>query len=361
MKRSNPTQTFALCTALVVHLLGMSGMAWWYVHTTPNPYLPPLDKWKILALIPTMAKPVQPVQPPPPPAPKKQQQPPPPPPKPKAHPIPKPDDRNDPLKDDSGEDNTHGTANRSSPGEKPMQARQSALEQADLMRALLRDKLLIDPAAPNPAAAGEIDGSNDPRQLASSAGVQQPDFVEKSEATPQADPSLPMTARKPEGPGPMPRQNALKENRPAPTGTSTPTPNAKPTATTENKAPARAVRGRLAAPSDTDSAPFAREASFDFKNGRMVARDGLKVKFAQPRFLDASTNDLMMMGSTEIVLQVEIDPSGQTDNAEVTKSSGSSNVDQDVKICMYACEFAPAKDKDGHPKRTVWTVTLHLI
>jgi hypothetical protein len=267
-RRANPILTFSLCTALVVHMLGFSAMAWWWVGQMGEPYLGPINKWKVLARVPTMAHrtvttPVPPQKKKPPAHPKATPVPPPPPapPKPKAkkHELPKPDQA-PPVKDDSGEEQTHGTANRSTDGQTPMEAL-PGLEQADLMKALTTDKLLIDPNALNPASAGIINGSDDPLPVASAAGVHQPDLVQQSDPTPRADsdPALPSGGPPAkDGPGnqPTPKNPAARENHPAATGSTDPAPNAKSAATSDNKTPPRAVRGRLANPSDTDSAPM---------------------------------------------------------------------------------------------------------
>jgi outer membrane biosynthesis protein TonB len=269
-----------------------------------------------------------------------------------------------PIKDDSGEDDSHGTANRSTTGDRPMEA-PTGLEQADLMKALATDKLLIDPNAPNPASAGIVDGSDDPRQVASTAGVHTPEFVPQSDPRPtaDADPNLP-SGGPPVKPGPgnqPPSQNpSPKENHPAATGSTNPTPGAKQVATSDNKTPPRAVKGRLANASDTDSAPMQANGSFGFRSGRMVARQGLKVKYTQPRFGEAALADLASRVGTEAVFQVEVNADGTTNDVEPVKSSGSDFVDQDLKLCLYASTFSPEKDKAGHPKRTVWTIHILL-
>src|ERR1700761_8138079 len=157
MSRKNPILTFSLCTSLVVHGAALCAMAWWLIEKTPLPDLPPLDRTQVL-LDQMMATPPPPPPPPKPPAAAKK----PPPPLPKKE-FEKPKEM---PKDDSGEAHGTGTANRSTPGEQPMQANQG-YEQADLMKEA--QKFADD--AFLPASAGADQGNNATPQKSPKAGT----------------------------------------------------------------------------------------------------------------------------------------------------------------------------------------------
>jgi hypothetical protein len=123
--------------------------------------------------------------------------------------------------------------------------------------------------------------------------------------------------------------------------------------------PSKEVRGRQATASDTESVPFAKDATVTFRAGRMDARKGLNVQLFTPRFGLASENDLYAMGDLRLVLGAHVRPDGSVSLVEVLQSSGSSNVDLDCERAVYAGTFETRKDKDGHPMATLWTVVYH--
>src|SRR5262249_30268015 len=119
--QSSGTLTFALCASLVLHALMILIALWWYVIQTPPPKLAALLRPDIAP--PIIVKSDEPKPPPPPP--------PAPPPEPTKQDFANAEKA--PLRDDSGEATGHGTANRSTPGDRPMEAA-AGLEQANLSR-----------------------------------------------------------------------------------------------------------------------------------------------------------------------------------------------------------------------------------
>jgi len=126
MRAQNHSLTVALCVSLIAHGLGLSAMAWWYIQHNNHPKTPPIDRYLVMANR-IYQEEKQSTPPPLPPLPPVAQKPPPPP---ITKKFEKPKEK---LKDDSGEANGTGIANRSTDGDKPMQA-EEGYEQADLMK-----------------------------------------------------------------------------------------------------------------------------------------------------------------------------------------------------------------------------------
>jgi TonB family protein len=341
MGQRSPLLTFALCTSLTVHLLGLSALAWWYVAHTPPPKLAAIDREKLM--IDAMNAPRSKPPPPPPPATKKKL------PRPKFDP-PQPSAM---PKDDSGEALGKGTANRSTPGERPMQATKG-YEQADLMRDA-PDPLLLDPSSPEPAAAGAVVGGNGSKQSLAMTGHYTPDFVAESQAIadPNADAPKPISTRK--GVGPLKLPVAEKQNVPIPSGEKKAAP--KPAANARQTEVAKALKGRRAISSDADSVAFANANSTTFHDGRMEGRQGLRVSPKRVVFGDASTHDAEVMGGFRLVIGAWVDADGNVTDAVILQSSGSPNIDLDYQRSIYDWTFEPPKDKAGHPTATQWAIT----
>ena len=339
---ANHSLTVALCVSMAVHALALTAMAWWFVLHAAPAHVAAATEAEVARFLPP---------PVPPPRPKRKRPPPP----------PVPFDAADPLKDDSGEHDGHGTANRSTPGDQPMRANRGA-EQADLVRAKAADPSLIDPAAARAAQAGRAT-ADDALPLSPTPPQQgRPDFVAAADAA-NADPAgeavRPAAAR---GLGPLPASPVLA---PPADDTTPATPSGVREATVKSSVavapppPSKQVRGRRATASDSESPAFAKDATVEFHAGRMDARQGLKVQMYAPHWGLASENDLYAMGDLHVVLGAHVRPDGSVAQVEVLKSSGSPNVDLDCERAVYAGNFEPQKDKDGHPVATLWTVVYH--
>jgi hypothetical protein len=342
-RRSNPTLTAALCTSLTAHGLALSAVAWWFVRHAPPPWAAPFTHADLDRVVLP-----EPVLPPVHPRPKR---------RPPQLPIPAEDDQ--PFKDDSGEHGGHGTANRSTPGAKPMLANRAA-DQADLMHARLDDPSLIDPTAANAAQSGQVARddaaplSTDPAQR----GAYHPDFVAQATPAPTAaGEAAPRPSRKV---GPLPPTPALAvpaEDDDAPpvvSGTRDATARASPAVAPPPAA--RQAAGRVAAPSDTDSQAFSADADHTFEPGRVDARNGMKVQLVDPVFGEASRTDLWALGGLHAAYGLRIRPDGTVADVQVVRSSGSANVDEDCKRALWLGVCEPDKDKAGHPVATVWVI-----
>jgi hypothetical protein len=306
--------------SLLAHGLGLASMAWWFVLHTRPPKLAPLDKLQVL--VDSMDRPT--LIPPPKaaekPAPPKEQaklivQ--------KKPPIeydkPKPDDHHD----DSGEANGKGEANRSTDGKRPMQANANVMEQADLMK----DAKKFADNAILPASKGEITGNNalpqkQPNKAAEAANDAKSQNDSKAVAM-ATDPTKP-------GIGPAPTPAASASHLPTP------------------KAVQKQIVGHRATVSDTESVPFAKADSMNFVDGKLEARQGVKVRTTQPRYGDASIHDYEIIGDQPTIFGATVDRDGNVVDVQILQSSGSSNIDQDRKIAVWNWILEPKKDKDGH-------------
>ena len=337
----NPSLTTALCVSLTLHGLGLSAVAWWFVLHEPPPHWPAIDREAVARVVlppPPLPRPTPPRRRPRP-----------------AFEVPPPQ-----FKDDSGEHDARGTANRSTDGERPMFA-PAGHPQADLVRSAAFDPMLIDPTARRAAQAGEAVPSDalpltptPPR-----AGVDQPQFVADGRAARRTDEA----ARPgPAGVGPMPPSPPLampaelSEAEPAPTGARRASAERATTAVPPAPPPRRA-RGRQATPSDTDSVALAdAETTVTFHAGKVVGRQGMKVQFTRPHFGLASESDLSTIGGLHATFGADVRTDGTVADVTVLQTSGSANVDEDCRRSIYASTFEPNKGKDGQPVETRWTV-----
>jgi len=343
MNRRKPSITPALCVSLIAHGLGLSAMAWWVVLRTPAPKLAALDKMQLLL----DSLPRQPAPPPlQKPLPKEAQPKPPEPPK-KKPPV-KFDKPSTPAKDDSGEQNGKGTANRSTEGNRPMLAN-AGLEQADLMKEADRfaDEAFL------PASKGEVKGNNAPPQKSANAGTP----AKETTAAPKPGSDQPVSpsvdhmgadAQKPAAPAGAPQS-----------GSPNPQSNLPKAQTATPKPVEKEIRGHRATLSDTESVAFARADNVTFRAGRVEGRQGLKVKSTMPRFGLASEIDLQDIGRLHLVLGVTVDADGTPQDVVILESSGSKNVDLDCKNEVYnRWSLEPRKDKDGHVIDNTWVINF---
>lgn len=337
MGRRNPSLTASLCLSLAIHGLGFAALVWWVILHAMSPRLAPISRMEVRRA----AEPTDRTAPPPP--------------RPKL-----PAFEQQPMpKDDSGEADARGTANRSTPGEREMQSR-AGYHQADLMRdALPPDASAFDDSKLNPAQAGEKDGANTTPTPAPAKGAYHPDFVADAAREQRARRDASAAARptpRADGPGPLPAVPGDAAPPPTPNGSADGSASA--TATPAAPAPPpRQVTGRRAVPSDTDSDPFAKTDSVTFHDGRVDAREGLKVRTVRPRW--SLSSDQAGADTRRFTLGAYVDASGNVYNVVVLTGSGSDFVDNDAREAVYGWWFEPPKDAAGHPKATQWTIRFN--
>ena len=279
MSRRNPILTFSLCASLIVHGLALSAVAWWVIEHTPAPKLAALDRSQIL--LEQMLKSTPPPQPRVPPAKKSK------PPEPKKT-FEKPDQK---LKDDSGETNGRGTANRSTAGLNPMQAREGP-EQADLMKQA--DK--FDDDAFLPASKGSQTGGNAASPKSPAAGVFSESLATHSKPPVDLKNTLAADLPVPRTPGNLPVAEIAKPTAATASGAKNPMSNVPVSQVPTPKSVQKEVVGHRATVSDSESMAPAAENHLVFRAGKVEGREGLKVKTSQPRYSDASVHDIEVIG-----------------------------------------------------------------
>ena len=344
MRRSNHSLSIALCISLIAHGLGLSALAWWVVMTTPPPKVSAVDQDTLLTKliareIAQADKPKIEKEKPPLPKPKPR-------PKEREHPP-------DPLKDDSGEATSVGTANRSTTGHKPMQAEHGAM-QADLMNSTAD---LFDETSALPSSAGQVDGSNSTAAKSPKAGTHTPDFITDASVGTVATFSLPTIPTTTDGTRPVPVATTTKETSTTASGAHNPLPNVPIAKAVISKSQTKQIRGHKAQLSDSESIAFSNAHPGIFRDGKLEGRKGLKVKTTIPRLGYASQLDVESLGRLVAVLGVTVDVDGSVLDVEILKSSGSPNIDEDLKLAVLNdWTLESEKDKDGRPLSLYWTI-----
>jgi TonB family protein len=67
------------------------------------------------------------------------------------------------------------------------------------------------------------------------------------------------------------------------------------------------------------------------------------------------------MMSAAVVLELQLDETGQVISAVVVKSSGSNSIDQPCRLAAYSWWFEPAKDANGKPIKDVIMFTVKFF
>jgi TonB family protein len=369
MTRRDVSLMLALCASLAMHVLLLGSAAEWYSQQLGNIRLPGFAKSHDtlgLMVVPTAQ--------------------------------PRADEEEDPMQR-LGDSAGKGTAIGESPGDLPMQARQSAQEQPFLsLDPAGPGKIGDDPTdsmiplghagAPAPAAPPAMPAPAPPRPVAQNPPVQLAAITPPPQAaqpevpfgfgapasqipTPFAAPAEPPKAvtdqaadAKPEPTKPL----AEEEPKPAEAlaiAAAPSTPQAQPAPSgVDRQLPAQPGADKAADPAplgSTESDPTSTRGFAEFRAGSTSVRLGRKFKLTRPRLSLASINDLMAVASPTVVLKLTIDESGNVISADVYRSSGSTNVDQPCQLAAYNWWFEPTKDKSGKPIKDVILFTIRFF
>jgi len=101
--------------------------------------------------------------------------------------------------------------------------------------------------------------------------------------------------------------------------------------------------------SDSESDPFTangNSAAVVFRDGRVDARFGRKVKTIRPHLSFSSQMDLLGMQFPRMRVRVHIHSDGSVRRVDVIKSTGSPAADQEVKVALYQWWFEPTKEDE---------------
>ena len=97
----------------------------------------------------------------------------------------------------------------------------------------------------------------------------------------------------------------------------------------------------------TETDAFSKVGDVDFRDGKAEAHIGRNVKTVRPHFDIGATWDALTVGSSSVVLAVDIDETGKPTNVRFLKKIGSTSIDQPIKVAVYQWQFEPTKDSNG--------------
>ena len=86
-----------------------------------------------------------------------------------------------------------------------------------------------------------------------------------------------------------------------------------------------------------------------YRDGKVEARDGRKVKTVKPKLTEAGMLALQAMDTPIIIIEVKIDENGKVTDADYLRRSNKPEVDLPHLQAAYEWEFEPSRDKNGHP------------
>lgn len=263
---------------------------------------------------------------------------------------------------DMGDATGKGIGSNNEPGQKPLEAPQADEDQA----LLSRDPQGMGRLSSTPTNYTGPQGTGAGGTPAVAVAADPPIHPTPASVTPEASPPMPPT------PPAAPQvavaspdvQVAPPTTSPMPTVSQTavaiaPTP-AKPTvatsaaprpATGDGRSPGRPQRSADPLPqSESDSDPFSRiSGSVVVRDGRLDVRLGRKVKTTRPQLLLAGQIDLIALSNPTVVLEVHIAPTGNVTDVKIAHTSGSNQVDEPSRLCVYDWWFEPARNKAGQP------------
>jgi TonB family protein len=144
---------------------------------------------------------------------------------------------------------------------------------------------------------------------------------------------------------------------------------APPPVVVARKTPTQQARGGAQGPTvaaadpavDTglESDPFAKIPGVEFRDGKVEARSGRRVKPIRPRLSEAGMRDLLAQQFPTVLLKVRIDKTGKVIDVNIVRGSGSEAVDMPVYRALWGWWFEPPKDKRGNPTEDVQLVAIH--
>lgn len=291
----------------------------------------------------------------------------------------------DPDLDEMGDANGTGIGSNSSPGDRPLQAREADEDQA----LLSRDPVGVGRIGGSPEQyTGPVGEGGRPRAMAMPAppvAVATPP-VAPSPATPQLQSPPPPDAQPPSPAAAMPAEDhptlpapkvevadAIPDLKPplvqTPVATEAPRPPAKqPVAAAVQQQARNDRRPGIPTPaadplpqSDADSDPFSRISNAAvFHDGRLDVRKGRKVKTVRPQLGIGGIMDAIALNNPTVVLEIHIDPTGRVSDVEFVRNSGSAAIDDPTRNAVYQWWFEPARNKSGKPIADVILFTIEF-
>jgi TonB family protein len=100
--------------------------------------------------------------------------------------------------------------------------------------------------------------------------------------------------------------------------------------------------------SDSDFDPVTKDDNFFFRDGKVVARDGRKVKTVRPHISEAGAMAIESMEQAICTVAFKIDETGKVVDVNILRSSGSNLIDHPIYLAAWKWEFEPLRDREGH-------------
>jgi len=265
-----------------------------------------------------------------------------------------------------GEANANGYASFESPGLQEQLARQADADQAFLSRdprgrgtggestvpqaavnsaaSPLPQQQLIDETS-QPVFGPPMPPMPVPKAPLPQQAVEAPPKVEVAAANSAHGPMVVAEKEPPKTADPKDVPPPTEEPRPA---VQPPPPAPEPLQSVTPAAVARAQRSADPAPqTESEVDPFSKLGSVEFRDGSLSVRAGRQIKPRRPKFTLASQVAFSGIQSPRIELAITTDATGKVTSTEILKSSGSIDIDQPVRVCLYDWWFEPKKDAAG--------------
>jgi TonB family protein len=123
--------------------------------------------------------------------------------------------------------------------------------------------------------------------------------------------------------------------------------------------PGKAVPAADPAPmSDSEADAFGKVVNVEFRNGKLEAQTGRRIKTVRPKLLLSAQYELISQEDPRVLLTAKVDATGHVTKVDIYQSSGSPDLDQPCLVALYDWWFEPPKDKDGKPMPDVVVVAI---
>jgi TonB family protein len=110
--------------------------------------------------------------------------------------------------------------------------------------------------------------------------------------------------------------------------------------------------------SDSEADAFSKVVNVEFRNGRVEAQTGRRIKTVRPKLLLSAQYELFTQDNPRVLLSAKVDETGHVTKVDIYQSSGTPDLDQPCLVALYDWWFEPPKGKDGKPVADVVVVAI---
>ena len=121
-----------------------------------------------------------------------------------------------------------------------------------------------------------------------------------------------------------------------------------------------AAGGEVGNKSPSESDPFTTAESFTFRDGKVTARNGRKVKTTKPRLTEAGMQALYSLTDPSAQIGIKVNEQGKVDSVTVLRSSGSNEVDLPIYRAAFDWEVEPLLDEHGKPMPDAFVINFNF-